>query len=36
MMHQKRTRLRQSFKNFLGEHAPEPPSISVADIIISI
>ena len=35
-MHQKRTRLHQSFKNFLGKHAPEPPSISVADIIISI
>ena len=28
----KRTRLHQSFKNFLGEHAPEPHSISVADI----
>ena len=35
-MHQKRTRLHQSFKNFLGNHAPEPPSTSVADIIISL
>ena len=35
-MHQKRTRLRQSFKKILGEHAPEPLGISVADIIISI
>ena len=32
----KRTRLHQSFQNFLREHASEPPSISVADIIISI
>ena len=23
----------ESFQNFLGEHAPEPPSISAADII---
>ena len=30
------TRLHQSFQNFLGEHAYEPPSISVADITISI
>ena len=26
----------QPFQNFLKEHAPEPHSISVADIIISI
>ena len=31
----KRT-LHQSFEKFLGEHIPEPHSISVADIIISI
>ena len=31
-MHKKRTRLHQSLENFLGEHAPKPPSISVADI----
>ena len=28
--------LTKSFPNFLGEHDPEPPSLSVADIIISI
>ena len=32
----KRTRFHQSFQNFLGEHAPEPPSISVAGITICI
>ena len=32
----KPTRLHQSFQNFRGEHVPEPPSISVADITISI
>ena len=31
-----RTRFHQSFQNFLGEHAPEPPSISVAGITICI
>ena len=30
----KRTRLHRSFQNFLGEHASEPPSIAVAEIII--
>ena len=30
----KRTRLHQSFKNTFGEHAPEPPNISVADVTI--
>ena len=30
----KRTRLPQSLKHFLGEHALEPPSISVADTTI--
>ena len=30
----KPTRLHQSFQNFRGEHVPEPPSISVADITI--
>ena len=30
----KRTRLHQTLKNCLREHAPEPPNISVADIII--
>ena len=30
----KRTRLPQSLKKFLGKHALEPPSISVADISI--
>ena len=24
----KRTRLHQSFQNFLGEHAPEPPTLA--------
>ena len=34
----KRTKLHQSFKNFLGEHVPQPTiaSRSVADIIIYI
>ena len=30
----KRTRLPQSFKKKFGEHALEPPGISVADITI--
>ena len=32
----KRIVLHQSFQNFRREHVPEPPSISVADITISI
>ena len=32
----KRTRFHQSFQNFLGEHAPEPPGISVAGITIFV
>ena len=32
----KRTRILQSFQNFHGEHAPEPPSISVAGITICV
>ena len=32
----KRYRLNQSFQNFLEEQTPEPPSISIADITISI
>ena len=30
----KRTRLHQSFKNVLGEHAPEPSNISVANTTV--
>ena len=32
----KRTRLHQSFQNFLEEHASEFPSMSAADVTISI